>query len=152
MVGAALASRRFALVLTSPLRRARETAALAGFDDAAVRDDLMEWDYGAYVGRTTADIRAERPDWLLWTDGAPGGETAVEVGRRVDRVIEDARAADGDVAAFAHGHVLRALAARWLGIEPAKGRLFALDPATISALGYEREVTVIRLWNRACEG
>jgi broad specificity phosphatase PhoE len=107
----------------------------------------MEWDYGAYEGRTTPEIRAEVPGWSLWRDGVPGGETAADVGRRVDRVIAEIGDVHGDVVLFAHGHVLRVLAARWLGLPPTEGRLFALDPATISILGYERETPVIRRWN-----
>lgn len=152
LVGAALRDRRFALVLTSPLERAAETCQLAGFGDVAiVRSELMEWDYGAYEGRTTPDIRSEVEGWSLWHDGVPGGEGAVDVGRRVDRVIEDLRAADGDIALFAHGHVLRVLAARWLGLPPSEGRLLALDPTTISILGHERETPVIRRWNEPCQ-
>jgi broad specificity phosphatase PhoE len=148
-VGAALRDRQFALVLTSPLERAAETCRLAGFGDRAVqRDELMEWDYGAYEGRKTLDIRKERPGWALWRDGVPDGETAAQVGARVDRVIAELRSIDGDVLLFAHGHLLRVLAARWLGLESDAGRLFALDPATISTLGYERETPVIRLWNQ----
>jgi broad specificity phosphatase PhoE len=109
----------------------------------------MEWDYGAYEGRTTIDIRRERPGWTLWRDGVPDGETAAQVGERVDRVIAELRAAAGDALVFADGHVLRVLAARWLGLEPGAGRLFALDPATISVLAYERETPVIRMWNRS---
>lgn len=147
-VGDTLRGRRFGLVLASPLQRAAETCRLAGLADVAVfRDELMEWDYGAYEGRTTAEIRVEVPAWSLWRDGVPRGETSAEVGRRVDRVIADVRAADADVALFAHGHVLRVLAARWLGLPPTEGRLFALDPATISILGYERETPVLRRWN-----
>jgi broad specificity phosphatase PhoE len=143
-----LHERTFARVLTSPLQRASETCRLAGFGDVAeLRDDLREWDYGAYEGRKTADIRKERPDWSLWRDGVPDGETAAEVGARVDGVITDVRSEDGDVLMFAHGHVLRVLAARWVGLGPEEGRLFALDPATLSVLGYERETPVIRLWN-----
>jgi broad specificity phosphatase PhoE len=150
-VGAALAGRRFAAVLTSPLGRAKETCRLAGFGDVAVeRDELMEWDYGAYEGRRTVDIRKERPGWSLWRDGVPEGEVAADVGARVDRVIAELRAAaSSDAAVFAHGHVLRVLAARWLGLEPEAGRLLALDPATISVLGYERETAVVRVWNAA---
>ena len=148
-VGEALRGRHFALVLTSPLARAAETCGLAGFGDRAEkRDDLMEWDYGAYEGRTTPEIREERPDWLLWNDGVPGGEAIAEVGGRADRVIAELREADGDALLFAHGHVLRVLTARWLGLEPDAGRLFALDPATLSTLGYEHETAVLRLWNR----
>jgi probable phosphoglycerate mutase len=149
-VGAALRARSFAAVWTSPLSRALETCRLAGFGDVAVpNDDLVEWDYGEYEGRTTLEIRHERPGWTLWGDGVPGGETADEVGARVDRALAEAASVGGDVLVFAHGHVLRALAARWLGLEPAGGRLFALDPATLSVLGYERETRVIRLWNQA---
>ena len=148
-VGAALMGREFALVLTSPLGRAAETCRLAGFGDRAERrDELMEWDYGDYEGRTTPEIRVERPGWSLWRDGVPGGETSEEVGARVGRLIAEARSAPGDVLLFAHGHLLRVLTARWLGLEPAEGRLFALDPATLSILGYERETPVIRLWNQ----
>ncbi len=150
-VGAALRGRQFALVLTSPLQRAAETCRLAGFRDAVAEDDLMEWDYGAYEGRTTPEIREERPGWTLWRDGVREGESAAEVGARVDRVIERVRATEGDVVLFAHGHVLRVLTARWLGLDPAEGRLFALDTATISVLGYERETAVIRLWNEPCD-
>jgi broad specificity phosphatase PhoE len=142
-----LRSQGFALVLTSPLRRAAETARRAGFDEAERREALREWDYGAYEGRKTVDIRKERPGWTLWTDGVPDGESAAEVAARADEVIAELHALDGDALVFAHGHVLRVLAARWLGLEPTAGRLFALDPATISVLGYERETPVIRVWN-----
>jgi broad specificity phosphatase PhoE len=147
-LGEALRGRRFALVLTSPLSRALETCRIAGFGDVAqARDELMEWDYGEYEGRTTPEIREGQPGWTLWRNGVPGGETAAEVAARADRVIAELRPADGDAAVFAHGHVLRVLAARWLGLEPEAGRLFALDTATISTLGYERETAVIRSWN-----
>ena len=109
----------------------------------------MEWDYGAYEGRTTAEIREERPGWTLWQDGVPEGETVEQVGERVDRVLGEVRSAKDDVLLFAHGHLLRVLTARWLGVEPSAGRFFALDPATISMLGYERETSVIQLWNEA---
>ena len=148
-VGAALRDRDFALVLTSPLGRALETCRLAGFGERAVqRDELMEWDYGTYEGRTTAEVREERPGWTLWRDGVPEGETVEQVGERVDRVLDDLRPLDGDALLFAHGHVLRVLTARWLELDPGAGRLFALDPATISALGNERETAVIKLWNQ----
>jgi probable phosphoglycerate mutase len=148
-VGAGLRGRRFALVLTSPLLRALETCRLAGFGDAAVlRDELREWDYGAYEGRKTIEIRKERTGWTLWRDGVPNGETIQEVAARVDRVLVELRSVQGDSLLFAHGHVLRVLAARWLGLQPQAGALFALDPASISALGYERETSVIRLWNQ----
>lgn len=144
----ALADRAFALVLTSPRQRARATCALAGFGAAAqVDEDLREWDYGEYEGRTTADIRVERPGWSLWTDGVPGGEDVTAVGRRADRVIARLRSANGDALVFAHAHVLRVLAARWVGLPPADGMRLALEPARPSTLGYEREIAVIREWN-----
>jgi probable phosphoglycerate mutase len=147
-LGRRLGGRSFELVLSSPLQRARVTCELAELGERALlRDELMEWDYGAYEGRTTPEIRAEAPGWSLWSDGVPGGETAADVGHRVDHVIAELGAVDGDVALFAHGHVLRVLAARWLGLAPTEGRLFALDPATISILGHERETPVIRRWN-----
>ena len=147
-LGDALRGRRFELVLTSPLERAFETCRIAGFGDRAqLRDELREWDYGEYEGRTTPAIREERPGWTLWSDGVPGGETAADVGARVDRVLVALRAVDRDAVVFAHGHVLRVLTARWLGLEPDAGRLFALDTATVSTLGYERETAVIRTWN-----
>jgi broad specificity phosphatase PhoE len=150
VVGVVLESRQFERVLTSPLERAAETCRLAGFGDVAEpRDELMEWDYGDYDGRKTADIREERPGWTLWRDGVPRGETADDVGARVDRVIAELRSSAGDAVVFAHGHVLRVLAARWVGLEPAAGQLFALDPATVSVLGYERETAVLRSWNEA---
>ena len=139
--------RAFELVLTSPLSRARDTAALAGHPDAIVDDDLREWDYGDYEGRTTADIRTERPNWFLWDDGVPGGETIADVAARCDRVIAKARAADGDVLAFAHGHVLRILAARWIDHEPRFGAHLVLSPATVSILGSEHDVPALEVWN-----
>jgi broad specificity phosphatase PhoE len=147
LVGEALRGREFALVLASPLRRALETARLAGLPGAQPRDDLMEWDYGDYEGRLTAEIRREVPDWTIWRSGAPNGESPAQVGARADRVLEEVRSAGGDVLVFAHGHLLRALAARWLQLAPSEGRLFALDPATLSTLGHERESPVIRTWN-----
>jgi broad specificity phosphatase PhoE len=150
IVGERLRDRRFALVLSSPLQRAAETCRLAGLGTGAVmREELREWDYGEYEGRRTVDIRQERPGWFLWDDGVPGGETLNEVGGRVDRVIDEIRGVDGDVAVFAHGHVLRVLAARWLGLPPREGCLFALDTGTVSVLGYERETSVLRLWNES---
>jgi len=152
LVGKALRGRRFGLVLTSPLRRARETCELAGFgDQAQVREELAEWDYGEYDGRTTAEIRAERPGWSLWGDGVPAGESAADVGRRTDRVIAELRTAQADVLVFGHGHQLRVLAARWLGLEPADGRLFALSTGSISILGYEHENAVLSRWNEPLE-
>jgi probable phosphoglycerate mutase len=150
-LGTCLRSWRFARVLASPLQRAIETARLVGFGDVVeTRPDLMEWDYGQYEGRTTADIRQERPGWSLWKDGVPGGETVEQVGLRADRVIDQIRSIDGDVALFAHGHVLRVLAARWIGLPPDSGSRLALDTATLCVLGYERETPVIRRWNEPC--
>ncbi len=150
-VGRYLANRRFALVLVSPMQRARETCRIAGYDNALIDPDLSEWDYGDHEGRTTAEIQAERPGWSLWTDGVPNGETAAQVAARAERVIARALAATGgaeaDVALFAHGHILRILTARWLGLPPEDGRLFALGTASISTLGYERETRVITRWN-----
>ncbi|MEO6797161.1 MAG: histidine phosphatase family protein [Candidatus Dormibacter sp.] len=143
-----LSDRPFALVLTSPLGRAMETCRLAGFGERAqARPDLAEWDYGSYDGLTTAQINATRPDWSLWRDGGPQGETAADVGHRVDRVIAEARAAAGDVLLFAHGHVLRVLAARWLGQSPKAGRFYALKTAARSILSYEHHDPVIERWN-----
>jgi broad specificity phosphatase PhoE len=147
-LGTKLAGHTFALVLVSPLERARETARLAGLGDTCeVREDLLEWDYGDYEGITTAEIRETRPDWYLWRDGVPNGETADEVGARCDRVIEEILGTDGNIAVFAHGHVLRALGARWVE-EPVSfgGRLY-LTTGALSVLGFEREVRVLRGWN-----
>ena len=146
LLGAALAAQSFVRVLTSPLARAADTARLAGFD-AEPRDELREWDYGAYEGRRTAEIREERPGWTLWADGVPNGETAAEVAARVDAVLAELRTVEGAALVFAHGHLLRVLAVRWIGLEPEAGRLLALDPATVGVLGYERETPVIRVWN-----
>jgi broad specificity phosphatase PhoE len=140
-----------ALVLTSPRARARDTAELAGLGDRAeVDEDLAEFAYGDYEGRTTAEIREERPGWSLWDDGAPGGETAAEVGRRADRVIERALATGGDVALFAHGHVLRVIGARWIEQPPQLGGSVALDTGALCRLSFERERRVIRAWNDTC--
>jgi broad specificity phosphatase PhoE len=147
-VAPVLARRRFAVVLTSPLRRALETCTLAGFADVAEPgDDLAEWDYGKYEGRTTAEIREEVPGWTLWRDGVPGGETAEDVRARADRVIERLRRQDGDALVFSHGHFLRVFAARWIDLSPGDARLFVLGPASVSVLGWEREQPVITLWN-----
>jgi broad specificity phosphatase PhoE len=147
-IGAALAGRSFARVLTSPSLRARETCRLAGLGaQAEVREELLEWDYGSYEGRTTPEIRRERPGWLLWRDGAPGGEDAAAVAARVDRIVSELREAPGDVAIFAHGHVLRVLGARWCGLAAESGGCLALGTASISLLGWEREVPVIVRWN-----
>ena len=143
----------FVRVLSSPLQRALETCRLAGLGDVAeTTDALLEWDYGEYEGITTPEIRKLRPDWNLWRDGCPGGETADDVGHRVDRELARLTGVEGDVALFAHGHVLRVLTARWLGLAPQAGALFALSTATLSALGYERETRVIRRWNAPVPG
>lgn len=143
-----LSGRQFAAVLTSPLGRAEETCRLAGLGGVAeVSDEVLEWDYGAYDGRTTAAIREGHPGWSLWSDGVPDGETAGDVARRADAVIARLRGEDGDTAVFSHGHFLRVLAARWLGLPPSEGRLLALGPASISVLGWEREQPVLRRWN-----
>jgi probable phosphoglycerate mutase len=148
-----LADRRFALVLTSPLRRAIETCELAGLGaEAQVREELREWGYGDYEGFTTAEIQRERPGWSLWRDGCPNGEMAAEVGARADLVIAEVRAAGADAIAFGHGHMLRVLAARWLGLAPENGELFALATGTLGTLGYEHGTAVIRSWSqRPCE-
>jgi probable phosphoglycerate mutase len=146
-VGARLAGTSFDLVLTSPRERARRTAELAGFADAHVEDDLAEWRYGDYEGVTTATIRESVPDWTVWTHACPGGEGAEEVGRRLDRVVAKVRAHGGRVLVFGHAHASRVLAARWLAQPVAEGRLFRLDTATISILGYERETAVVARWN-----
>ena len=138
----------FALVLTSPLQRALETCRQAGLlDRAEVSDDLHEWDYGRYEGLTTPQIREQQPDWNLWTDGAPDGESPEQVSARADRVLERIRAADGDVALFSHGHMLRSLGARWIGVPITAGTHLMLSTASVSVLGYERESPVLRLWN-----
>lgn len=147
-IRAALEGSAFERVLTSPLARAAETARLAGYgEEAERRDELREWDYGDYEGRRTSEIREERPGWTLWRDGVPGGETAAEVSARVERLLGELRPLEGRVLLFAHGHLLRVLAVRWIGLEPEAGRHLALDAATISVLGHERETPVIRVWN-----
>ena len=147
-LGDDLASQDFALVLSSPRRRALDTARLAGFGDRVeVTDDLVEWDYGADEGLTTPEIRADRPGWTIWRDGPRDGESARHVASRVDRVIARARGTQGNTLAFAHGHVLRALTARWLGLAVRDGRLFELATGTISVLGWEREQATIERWN-----
>jgi probable phosphoglycerate mutase len=141
-----LAGHEFALVLTSPLKRALETCELAGFEGVP-NSDLEEWDYGEYEGITTPQIREQCADWDLWRDGCPGGENAAEVGARADRVLEQLPE-DGDVLLFSHGHILRVLTARWLRLEPEGGALFALAPGGIGVLGWERERRVLRGWGR----
>ncbi len=139
---------RFALVLTSPLRRARDTCLLAGLGDAAREEsDLAEWDYGRYEGWTSEEIERSDPSWTIWTGAVPGGETADQVATRADRAIGVAVATGGDALLFSHGHLLRVLAARWLGLPAAEGRRFALDPAAIGILGHEHASRVVRTWN-----
>jgi broad specificity phosphatase PhoE len=150
-VAAKLVGHRFGLVLSSPLLRALETARLAGYGKRVQTDaDLAEWDYGDDEGRTTAQIRVDRPGWSIWDRGPQGGESIAEVGARVDRVIARVRDQPADVLAFAHAHVLRILAARWIGEPPRLGRSFVLSTATVSVLGWEREQPVIERWNEAC--
>ena len=142
-----LADEPFGLVLTSPRQRARRTAELAGFADAHVEPDLVEWDYGDYEGLSTEEIRRTVPGWSVWSHGCPGGESAEQVGRRLDRVVAEARAYGGRVLVFGHGHALRVLTARWLGQPAEDGRSYRLDTATVGALGYERESPVLLRWN-----
>ncbi len=149
-LGERLSRLTFAKVLTSPLQRARRTCELAGFGDRCEIDpDLMEWDYGRYEGRTTADILAEAPGWSLFRDGCPGGELPEQIGARANHVVEKVRAIRGDVLIFSSGHFLRVLAARWLGLGPIAGKYFLLGTASLSALGYEHDPSqpVIRFWD-----
>ena len=146
-VGRLLGDKTFALVLASPLRRALDTCRLAGYSPQET-PDLREWGYGSYEGLTTAEIQVQNPGWTIWTGTPPGGESAEEVGARADRVIARAAAAGGDVALFGHGHMLRVLAARWLGLEPTGGRLLALSTGSVSVLGYEHQTRVVQGWNR----
>jgi probable phosphoglycerate mutase len=143
-----LAKVTFARIFTSPLQRARETCALAGLGEQAEVDrDLVEWNYGDYEGLTTTQIEAKAPGWLLFRDGCPGGEGPLEVGRRVDAVIERVRAVNAHVALFAHGHLFRVFVARWIGLPAAAGAHFLLDTATLSVLGYYRGIPAIKRWN-----
>jgi broad specificity phosphatase PhoE len=149
-VGRELAGKQFALVLTSPRIRARETARLAGYGGVAqVENNLQEWDYGDYEGMITADIQKRAPGWSIWEGPLPGGETIEQVAARAERAIARAVEIDGDVAFFAHGHILRVLTARWLGLPAKGGRLFALETGSLSILGHERETRVISQWNLA---
>ncbi len=143
-----LSGREFALVLSSPMRRAAETSQLAGYEPA-VDPNLHEWDYGAYEGLTSGQIHKTAPEWTIWNGTPPGGESAEQVGARADLVIQRAlgKFGEGDVAIFGHGHMLRVLAARWLELAPTDGRLFALDTGTLSVMGWEHTVHVIRIWN-----
>lgn len=150
-LGERLKALNFTAVFTSPLQRAAQTCELAGFKSVAEVDkDLVEWNYGQYEGRRTAEIRAERPDWELFRDGCPGGESPQEVGARADRVVKRVRAVPGNVLIFTSGHFMRVLATRWLGLEPSvNSKFFMLSTASLSAVGYEHDVSrpVIRLWN-----
>ena len=149
-LGERLAGLVFTKVFTSPLQRAARTCDLAGFWAAAEVDpDLVEWNYGKFEGLRTTEIRAEHPDWQLFRDGCPGGESPGQIGERADRVVDRVRAVKGDVLIFSSGHFLRVLATRWLGLEPAIGRCFMLSTASVSVLGYENNLSqpVIRLWN-----
>ena len=143
-----LAKRTFDLVLCSPLRRARETCELAGLSETAILDaDLVEWNYGEYEGMTIEQIEEAAPGWMIFRDGCPDGESPEQVGVRVDRVIARARAVDGDVALFSHGHVLRVLVARWIGLPASAGQRFLLDTGTLCVLGYYRDIPAVRVWN-----
>lgn len=142
-----LAGTEFDRVLTSPRERARRTAELAGFPDAEVDPDLAEWDYGRYEGLTTERIRESVPDWTVWTRPCPGGETALQVAARLDRVVARARADGGRVLVFGHGHASRVLAVRWLGLLAEQGALFVLDTARVSVLGYEHGLPAVARWN-----
>ena len=148
-IGRFLMARPFALVLTSPLGRARETCRLAGYGDkASVETNLREWDYGEYEGHSTPEIQSQRPGWSLWSDGVPGGESVGQVAARAQAVINRALASSGgDALLFAHGHILRVLSCCWLGLPPEAGRLFALGTPSVCTLGYERETRVITRWN-----
>lgn len=143
-----LAAKAFELVVCSPMHRARETCELAGLGNKAVIDpDLLEWNYGEYEGLTPKQIQEIAPGWLIFRDGCPGGETPAQVGARVDRVIAQSRAAHGNTVLFAHGHVLRVLAARWIGLPPGGGQHFLLSTGTLCVLSYYREIPAVRIWN-----
>jgi broad specificity phosphatase PhoE len=149
----ALSGRTFALVIVSPLQRARETCELAGVAARAIIDpDLVEWNYGRYEGLTPREIDRQAPGWLIFRDGCPGGETPEQVGARADRVIAHARAVEGDVALFAHGHVLRVLVARWLGLPPGAGQHFLLDTGTLSVLADYHGIPALKTWNAPATG
>jgi len=147
-LGARLAGREFAAVFTSPLSRAADTCRLAGLEDGAIeRDELLEWGYGEYEGLTTVKIRETVPGWTVWSHETPDGETPAQVGARCDALIEDLLQIDGDVACFGHGHLLRVLGARWIGVAPEKGANLALSTGTLSVLGWERVNRTLELWN-----
>jgi probable phosphoglycerate mutase len=148
-----LAGKSFALVLCSPMQRARETCELVGLGDTVVIDpDLVEWNYGQYEGLTPKQIHETAPGWLIFRDGCPDGESPEQVSARVDRVIARARAVDGDVALFAHGHVLRVLVARWIGSPAGAGQHFLLDTGTLCVLGFYRDIPALRIWNGPLTG
>jgi probable phosphoglycerate mutase len=148
MLTARLQADSFSAVLSSPLRRARETCELAGYGERAqLTDDLKEWSYGEYEGLTTPEIRQRNPDWVLWRDGCPGGETPAEVGARADRVLASLREVEGKALVFAHGHILRVLAARWLEMDSAAGSRLKLSAGGIGVLGFERETQALEQWN-----
>lgn len=143
-----LAREKFVMVLTSPLQRARDTCELAGLGTlASVDRDLMEWNYGEYEGLTTDQIRQTRPDWSVFSDGCPGGESPLQVSVRADRIVSRVRTVDGNVALFSHGHILRVLAARWINLSASYGENFLLDTATLNVLGYYRESPAFKIWN-----
>lgn len=148
-LGSELRAGNWEMVLSSPLRRARETCELAGLGHAmAIDEDLREWSYGEYEGLTTPEIRERRPDWNLWRDGCPGGESPDDLVKRADHVLATLRRSDGDCVIFAHGHILRVIAARWIGQPVAFGARLALSTGTLSTLGFERETEVVKEWNR----
>ena len=148
MLQPVLSRESFALILTSPLQRARTTCELAGFGERAENDrDLMEWNYGEYEGLTTKEIHAKTPRWMLFRDGCPGGESPEQIGDRVDRVIARVRSVDGHVALFAHGHVFRVFVARWLGFQALAGCHFLLDTATLNILSYYQDIPAVKSWN-----
>ena len=151
-LGSLLAGKKFALVLASPMGRAQMTARLAGFEHFEVTEDLHEWNYGIYEGVTTKAVREKDPDWSIWESPIPEGETIVQVGARACRLIDRVEKVDGDVAMFAHGHILRILGACWMGLAPIHGRNLGLQTATLSILGYERETRVIEVWNQRPTG
>jgi broad specificity phosphatase PhoE len=147
-LGQKLKGIEFTAVWSSPMSRAIDTARLAGYEhDVRIDDRLTEWAYGEYEGMTTPEIRETRPDWFLWRDGCPGGESPAQVGARADGLVEEVRAVQGDVLLFAHGHILRVITARWLGYPPGDGMHFSLGTATLSILGWEREAASIWRWN-----
>jgi broad specificity phosphatase PhoE len=146
-LGKALAGRKFARVFSSPMLRARETCRLAGYTPE-ITEDLHEWDYGAYEGLTTGEIQKTAPGWTIWTGAVPGGESIAQVSARADRVVAMALAAEGDVACFSHGHMLRVLASRWLELEPDSGRLLALSTGSVSVLDWEHTTRVLQSWNQ----